>query len=383
MKKYFKTFFPTDEILGIDIGSYAIKFVLFSKDGENIELKNWGYLPLAIEESVEPAERKSIISNEISNFVKKNGIKTKYAATSVSGNSVIIRFIKVPKMSKKELDQRIYTEAEAFIPFNINDVYLSYYILNDNLVEEGQSKMEVVIASVKKEIVDERIEIITGAGLVPVLIDIDNFALETLVNKVVPEPLNETSSIMLLNIGQKVTNLSILVSNFNLLNGNKNLKPSYYSRLVRDIFIAGSSIDKAISKKLNMDIRKVDEFKKTVKLLLTDDEKMNAVENYDKLLILSSKTITEVFRDIINDVNRSIDFFVSSGVEATITKVYICGGSSAIANLSKFISAELKIEVEYLNPFAFLKNAPSNIPPYILNSLCVAGGLSLRRIKDL
>jgi type IV pilus assembly protein PilM len=383
MKKYFKTLFPPDEILGIDIGNYAIKFVLFSKDGEKIELKNWGYVPISINENMDPAEKKAIISSEISNFVKKNGIKTKYAATSVSGNSVIVRFIKVPKMSKKELDTRIATEAEAFIPFNINDVYLSYYIINENIVEEGQNKMEIVLVACKKEIVDERIEIINSSGLIPVLIDIDSFALETLINKVVPPPKNEFSSIMLLNIGQRVTNLSILVNNLSLVDSNRKHAPGYYSKLVRDIFISGLSIDKALSKKLNADMKNVDEFKKTAKILIDDEEKLSAIQNYDKFLILSSKVITDVLKDIINDVNRSIDFFISSGAETSITKIYICGGVSSIPNLSKFITSELKIEVEHLNPFSFLKEVPANIPPYVLNSLCVASGLSLRKIEDL
>jgi type IV pilus assembly protein PilM len=383
MKKYFKTLFPPDEILGIDIGNYAIKFVLFSKDGEKIELKNWGYVPISINENMDPAEKKAIISSEISNFVKKNGIKTKYAATSVSGNSVIVRFIKVPKMSKKELDTRIAAEAEAFIPFNINDVYLSYYIINESIVEDGQNKMEIVLVACKKEIVDERIEIINSSDLIPVLIDIDSFALETLINKVVTPPKNEFSSIMLLNIGQRVTNLSILVNNLNLIDSNRKHTPGYYSKLVRDIFISGLSIDKALSKKLKADMKNVDEFKKTAKILIDDEEKLSAIQNYDKFLILSSKVITDVLKDIINDVNRSIDFFISSGVESSITKIYICGGISSISNLSKFIASELKIEVEHLNPFSFLKEVPANIPPYVLNSLCVASGLSLRKIEDL
>jgi len=383
MKKYLKTFFPPDEIIGIDIGNYAIKFVLFSKDGENISLKNWGYVPLYINDNTDPDERKAIIVNEISNFVKKNAIKTKYAATSVSGNSVIVRFVKILKMNKKELDARISAEAEAFIPFNINDVYLSYYILNENILEEGQEKMEIVLVACKKEVIDERIEIITSAGLIPVLIDTDSFALETLLNKIVPQPTNNFSSIILLNIGQRVTNLSILVNNLSMLSLNKNLLPAYYSRLVRDIFISGVSIDKAISKRLNLDIKSVDEFKKSVKILFSDEEKLSAIYNYDKLMILSSKIITDVIREIVSDVNRSIDYFISSGIESTITKVYLCGGTSSIPNLSKLISSQLNIEVEYLNPFSFLKDPPKDIPFHILNSLCVASGLSLRRLEDL
>ncbi|MGC8728860.1 MAG: hypothetical protein ACP5SD_06285, partial [Elusimicrobiales bacterium] len=66
MKKYFKSFFPEDEILGIDIGSYSIKFVLFSKNNDKVILKNWGYVPLFLKDNTDPAEKKAIIADEIS-----------------------------------------------------------------------------------------------------------------------------------------------------------------------------------------------------------------------------------------------------------------------------------------------------------------------------
>ncbi|MEF3280639.1 MAG: type IV pilus assembly protein PilM [Elusimicrobiota bacterium] len=383
MRKYFKTFFPQDEILGIDIGSYAIKYVLFGKNNGKIILKNWGYTPLSIPDNTEPAERKNIISEEISSFVKKSGIKTRYAATSVSGNSVIIRYIKIPKIDKKELADKITIEAEAFIPFDINEVYLSYYIVNNNVQEEGQIKMEVVLVAAKKEVIDEKIDILKNAGLLPVLIDIDSFALENLINFIEEEPKDESKSIMIANVGHKVTNLSILVNNLLIARENKELKPEYYSKLVRDIFIAGSSIDRAISKKMNVDITKVDELKKSMKILVTDEDKLKAIQDYDTLTISATKIMSGVLKEMVGDITRSIDFFASSGLESTISKLYICGGSSAIENINLYIYDEIKIPVEFVNPFSFVENKPANIGRHILNSLCVAAGLSLRSIKSL
>jgi len=383
MKKYLSTFFPQDSILGIDIGNYAIKFVLFDKTDEDISLKNFGYVQLNIPQDVEPAERKTIISEEISKYVKKEGIKTKYAATSVSGNSVITRYIKVPKMDKKELDLRISSEAEAFIPFDINDVVLSYFIINDDLFEDGQSRMELVLVAVKKELIDERTEIITAAGLIPVLIDVDSFAIENVVNFIEGKPSENNRSIMVINIGQRLTNISILVNNILVSNDKKEQVFPFYSKLVRDVFVGGYSIDRMISKKLNLDIHNVDEIKKSAKILVSDEDKMEAIKNYDKFTISTSRIISSVVKELINDINRSIDFFISSGMDVSISKIYLCGGCSSIKNLDKFMFNELKIPIEYINPFAFVKNRPDNVPDHILNSLAVAAGLSLRSIKDL
>lgn len=384
VKRFLDIVYPEDELIGIDIGNYSVKFVLFSKTKSNIILKNWGYIPLKIQPNLSQEEKRLLISSEISNFIKKNQIKVKYAATSISGNSVVIRYIKIPQTDPKILSERLYSEAESFIPFDLKDVYLSYYILNSNIFEEGQNKMEIVLVAAKKEIVDEKIDIIREAGLLPVLIDIDSFALENLINQIEEKPQFEFNGIMVVNIGYKVSNLSVLSDNLSIAKfSNGMIPPQYYSRLVRDIFVAGSSIDRAFSKKFNIKEEQADEFKKTMKFLVSDEDKLSAISEFNRNLIIGSKLLSNVIKELISDINRSLDFLSSSIPELSINKVYICGGVSSISGIEDYMAKELKVPVKRLDPFCFVKNQPNNMPDYVRNSLCVAAGLSLRSIKSL
>ncbi len=384
VKNFFEFLYPRDEVVGIDIGSYSLKFVLFSKkkNGE-VVLKNWGYQPLILPQDLNPDEKRIAIASEISSFIKKNQIKTKYAATSVSGNSVIVRYIKIPQIEPKLFSEGIYTQAEAFIPFDINDVYLSYYVINPSIFDENQNKMEVVLVAAKKEIIDERLNIIKEAGLMPVLIDVDSFAIENIINRIEPEPEIEGSAVMVINIGHNVTNLSILSDNISLVNQSYYGKKEYYSRLVRDIFVGGSSINKNIAKRFSFKDDESQEFKKALKILVSDEDKLSAIEDYNRNLILGSKIISSVFKEIVSDITRSIDFLTSSVLDINITKAYICGGSSSFDGADEMISSQLKIPVKRIDPFSFVSNPPKNLPDYIKNSLCVAAGLSLRSIKTL
>src|SRR3989339_265578 len=196
--------FPPKEIIGIDIGAYSVKIVCLVEEKKVLKLKEWGHIPLNIKNDVPPEERKAIIGQEIKNFLKKKGVQSKYAATSVSGNAVIVRYVKLPKLSKKEVALTINIEAEPFIPFDIKDVNLTYYILGD-VTEEGQPKMETVLVAAKKDAVKDKIDILSEAGLDPLIIDVDSFALETLYEKV--SPAKDASAVLILNIGHKVTNL--------------------------------------------------------------------------------------------------------------------------------------------------------------------------------
>jgi type IV pilus assembly protein PilM len=360
-----KSLFPPKDIIGIDIGNYAVKVVCFTEDKKALKLKDWGYIPLSIKADVPPEEKKAIISGEIKTYLRKKGIQAKFAATAISGNAVIVRYVKLPKLSRKELALTIGVEAEPFIPFDIKDVNLTYYILNDS-TEEGEPRMDTVLVAAKREAVQDKIDILTGAGLEPLIIDVDSFALETLYERILPK--DEKSAVLLLNIGQKVTNLSIVAQGA--------------TRVVRDIFIAGATFDKAIAKALKTDPASADAAKKNRAVLVSDEDKEAAIENFDKEAIAVSKAASGVLKDLYTEVSRSIDFYLSQGVDHSISKIIVSGGMSNLGNITRFLAAEFKVPVELANPLAFLPEAPKNLPKDVLPALAVASGLALRKLKD-
>jgi type IV pilus assembly protein PilM len=361
-----KLMFPSREIVGIDIGSYAVKIVCFAEDKKKIRLKDWGYIPLSIKSETPPEEKKAIISQEIRNYLKKKGIQAKYAATSISGNAVIVRYVKLPKLARKELALTLNVEAEPFIPFDIKDVNLTYFVLND-VMEEGQPKMETVLVAAKKDAVMDKIDILSDAGLDPLIIDVDSFALETLCGQLFPQP--DANAALILNIGHKVTNLSIVCQGG--------------TRVVRDIFIAGVTFEKAVQKALKTDApgAGAEALKRSRGLLVSDEDKEAAIAAFDKEGVAVSKAAAGVLKDLHTEVSRSIDFYLSQGVDLSISRIMLSGGIANLGNIAKFMSGEFKVPVEVVNPFSFLPDG-GNIPKEVLPSLAVAAGLALRKLKD-
>jgi len=360
-----KKIFPPKDIIGIDIGNYAVKIICLTEEKKVLKLRDWGYIPLSIKPDVPPEEKKAIISEEIRTYLKKKGIQAKYAVASISGNAVIVRYVKLPKLSKKELDLTISVEAEPFIPFDIKDVNLTYSILNDSL-EEGEPKIDTVLVAAKRDAVQDKIDILSGAGLDPLIIDVDSFALETLYGQLAPK--EDNASVLMLNMGQKVTNLSIVSGGV--------------TRVVRDIFIAGATFDKAITKVLKTDAAAADAVKKTRSVFVSDEDKEAAIENFDRDGIAVSKAAAGVLKDLYTEVSRSIDFYLSQGVDHSVSRIMLSGGMANLGNIGKFLSAEFKVPVEIVNPLAFLPEVPKNMPKDVLPALAVATGLALRRMKD-
>ncbi|MBI3548972.1 MAG: type IV pilus assembly protein PilM [Elusimicrobia bacterium] len=353
------------EVIGVDIGSHSVKIALIENDGPNAKLKAWGVLPLDALQDASPEEKKQDAIKRIRAFLIQKGIQIKHAATSISGNAVIVRYVKFPLLTKSELWATLPTEAEPFIPFDIKEVQLGFHILAE-VLEEGQKKMETVLVAAKREAVQSRVEVLDAVGLKPTIIDVDSFALENVYERLRATKDDGVTSLYL-NIGHSVTNLSIIEAGV--------------TRVVRDVFISGAAFNKAIAKALQCDVAKAEELKRKHGLLIDAEEKEKALQEGNRDALGVSQAIAGVIKDMVAEVHRSVDFYLSQGPERSVGRIVLSGGAAQLKNLAKHLTVELKVPVEVLNPFAFIKD-PVDVPPEHWPAMGVAVGLALRRNKD-
>src|SRR5260370_3517077 len=118
------------QLVGLDIGSSSIKAVELKAGRTGYELVSFGLEPLAQDTVVDGAIMDAPqVAAAISKVFDQQKIKTKNAATSVSGHSVIVKRVTLPLMTEEELYERIPSEATQHIPFGIPDGTLSYELL--------------------------------------------------------------------------------------------------------------------------------------------------------------------------------------------------------------------------------------------------------------
>ena len=136
-------------------------------------------------------------------------------AASLSGNAVIVKKISLPIMSDAELAESIYWEAEQYIPFDIQDVNLDYQILDPGTSPDGKGTMEVLLVAAKKEKIADYTGVIAQAGRLPVVVDVDAFALQNAYEvNYAPDP---DVIVVLLNAGASAININILNGTQSLL----------------------------------------------------------------------------------------------------------------------------------------------------------------------
>ncbi|HRY30587.1 MAG TPA: type IV pilus assembly protein PilM [Elusimicrobiota bacterium] len=359
-------FFKAKETIGVDLGSTSIKLIQLRGSPGRWSLARWAYLPLPnASPDVPGPERKTQATNLLRDYVfkqKKTAVKS--AAFAVSGNSVIVRYVKFPKMSRDDLSKTIQFEAEPYIPFAIPEVNIDFHILGD-VVEDGQKKMETILVAAKKEIIGSRLDVIRQAGLNPIVIDVDAFSLQNAYD--VNRNPGSKETVLIVHIGASVTTMAIVETGV--------------PKVVRDVFIAGNTLTKALQRNFQCDAKAAEEMKSRAVLLATPEEREKAVAEENKELLQMSTVMLPVVKDLLAEVQRSIDFYLSQGSDRQVARVLLSGGGCRLGNLVAYFNHELRLPVELFDPLARIEGAKA-ISPEMRPLFAVAVGLALRRDGD-
>lgn len=356
---------PKKPIVGVDLGSTSIKLVKIKKSGSGAMIEGVVLHPL--NPAALPAdenEKREVLIRELKNAAFGLKLKSTLSSLGVAGSSVIVREAKLPALPPAELARTLAFEAEPFIPYDIREVNLDYHVLRE-VSEEGQQKYEVILVAAKKDLLDSRLSMAVAAGLKPVIVDVNAFALVNLIDYI-PSAKEETVAVA--NIGATITNLAIIEKGS--------------PRVVRDVAVAGNAFTRALQNALNVDEATAEKLKCETGLILSEEqkEKLNAAGETQKVQV--SNTLYMVASDLISEIHRSTEFYMAHGQDRTLHRIYLTGGGAILKDLAAFATAQLKVPVEVLNPLQVLQVSSLSIPTEMGPALSIACGLGLRGWND-
>ena len=346
-------------LVGLDIGSSAVKLVELkplSKGENKWKLVNIGSAPLSPEVIVDGSIMDStVVVDAISELFSENKVKGNDVAIAVSGHSVIIKKITMAYMAEEELAESIRWEAESYIPFDIDDVYLDYQVLDEG--ERGDGNMDVLLVAAKKEKVSEYVSVVQQSGKNPVVVDVDSFALQNALTT--NYELSDLQVTALINIGSSVMNI-------NIMHGDNSI-------FWRDISFGGNIYTDAIQKELGVDFDTAEQLKRG-----------ESIEGFDFERVIP--VLQNVTNDLGVEVQKTFDFFKATTSADKINRLMLTGGGSKILNLDTFLSERFEAPVEMLNPFDNVLINEKQFNPELISevraSAAIAVGLAMRRVGD-
>ena len=171
IRKIFADNKRTGSMLGIDIGSSAIKIIqLGEKEGRAV-LENYGelalgpYAGLAVGQVTSLSKEKT--KEALSDIFREANIEGKHAALSIPMSSTLLSLVELPRVDKKQLNSMMPIEARKYIPVPVSEVVLDWWILpkqdatDDKEVTENSDhdfkndKIEVLLAAIHNDTINK------------------------------------------------------------------------------------------------------------------------------------------------------------------------------------------------------------------------------------
>jgi len=349
-------FKKTKKLVGLDIGSFALKLVELKavKKGKEsaYELMSIGYEPVPYQAIVEGSIMdSSAVVDAIQHVFYDSKAKTPGLSFSVSGSSVIVKRIEVQRLNADEMHEHILWEARPHIPFTPDEVNIDYEVIESPDIHPD--RVGVILSAVRKEKLNDYLSVITQANKVAEVVDLDSFA--ALNSVLLNYEMYREKTIAVINIGSSITNVII----------SKAGHPVF----VRDIAFGGNQFTDLLQKELNLKYEKAESVKKG---RLVDGISPAAVK----------PIINIIFNDLRNEIKKTFEFYRSNTTEGRIDNILLSGGSANLESITDFFSQELDIPVEIVNPF---NNIEINYKKFDMNFIKdmapvynVAVGLALR-----
>ena len=345
-------------LVGLDIGSSAVKAVELKPAGKAYKVTAFGSEPIPPDSIVDGAIIDGgAVADAIRRLFDGRHIKTRDVAASLSGNAVIVKKISLPVMTEAELSESIYWEAEQYIPFDIQDVNLDYQILDAGNGPGGKGTMDVLLVAAKKEKIADYTGVIAQAGRTAVVVDVDAFALQNAYE--VNYGIEPSHVVVLLNAGASATNI-------NILQGDQSV-------FTRDVSIGGNAYTEALQKELNLPFEQADQLKRGHAADgMTFDE--------------AKPVLRAVTENVMLEIQKTFDFFKATASSDRIDRIVVSGGASRAEAFTEMLTERFQAPVEVFDPF---KRVSLDAKKFTVESLAdvaptvaVAVGLALRRVGD-
>ncbi len=352
-----------NQLVGVDIGSYAIKVVEIELNKKGRFLKNFGIIGLP-RHSIREGDivEQEAVAEALKKLFKNLKIRNQNVAVALSGYPVMAKRISLPNSKREEIEATIHNQAEQYIPFDINDVNLDFDILDkEETLSEGEDEneeksLDVMLVAAKKDVINAYVNLLVAADLNPGVLDVDVFALQNAAELIIT---NEKEGYAIVNVGAEELGINTVVNRTSLFS--------------RDSSFGGTQITELIMSHFDVDFEMAEEIK------------LGAVQDrpWDQNLEAS---VSGVVSDWAQEIKRALDFVDTTYSDKTIGKIFVCGGSCRIKGFQKYLEAHTGLPVVELNPFTNLIPNQDLFDEEYLNHMapqaCVAMGLALRSIDD-
>lgn len=350
-------------VVGVDIGTSAIKVVQLRRDKGKVILETYGAISLGPYAGVEIGRATALpvdkIAEALKDVIREANVTTQDAAVSIPYSSSLISIIKLPATVKKQLAQVVPIEARKYIPVPINEVMLDWFVVGEGANEtKGEpDKIEVLLVAIHNDTIAKFRAIASEASLAIAFFEIEVFSA---VRAALEHGL---APVAVVDMGAATTKFYVvergLIHESHIINqGSQNLTL-------------------AASRALGIPVVEAEERKRKIGLAPTPAQQNEVTAQLVQSFELSlAPLISELSRTVVGYEQRT---------NQSLGALVVTGGGAALKGFKEFAQTKIQNEIRLADPFAkaqapaFLEGVLKEAGP----EFAVAVGLALRRLQEL
>lgn len=343
------------DLVALDVSAARVKLLALSGKPGKYRIDAFAVEPLPAEAFAEhQIADAEAIGQTITRVMKRAACRAKHAAVAVSGSSVISKTIEMPaSLSEDEIEQQIGYEADAHIPYPIDEVSLDFQVMGPS--ERDSDRQSVLLAACRRETVDLYVSAVAMAGLKTRVVDVEAYALHNacglLTDQLSGGGAGETLAVV--NLGGSSTAVNVLRDG-----------EAIYTR---EQPFGGAQLVEELTQ--HAGLGGADEALARLRSGQFDDE-------------FREQAIPRFAREAAQQIDRSLQLFFSSvSQNDRLERILLTGGSALLPGIDAQIAAELDIPVALADPLTGMNisnAARRNGVKAEAPALMVATGLALR-----
>ncbi|MGB4767290.1 MAG: pilus assembly protein PilM [Rugosibacter sp.] len=342
-------------LIGVDIGSTSIRMVELVDGGRGV--------PRVERYAIEPLPNDAVVDGNMASLDavaeglkacwRKLGTKTRNVALALPTAAVITKKITLPaNLREQEMEIQVESEANQYLPFALEEVNLDFQIIGPSPL--SQDDVEVLLAASRKERVEDRVAVAEMAGLKPVVVDIEAYAIQAAYELLLvhlPQG-GQEQVVALINVGATVTKVSIM-------KGDQQL-------YAREQAFGGAQLTDSIMRVYGVSSAEAEKMKYSDML----------PDNYE------AEVLHPFVVSMAEEVARALQFFFTSTPHNEVHHIILAGGAVLVAGAAECVKQQTGVNTLLADPFAGMSIAPGVRAKQLSTdapSLLVACGLALRK----
>ncbi|MEK7095328.1 MAG: type IV pilus assembly protein PilM [Patescibacteria group bacterium] len=352
-------------VLGIDIGSSAIKVVQIKKKRGKAVLETYGELALGPYAGIEVGRATSLgndkIAEALRDILREAKTTTLSAGVALPLSSSLISFITLPQVPDKQMADVIAIEARKYIPVPLNEVMLDWSPVpreetfstdDDPKKEMKQPTQDVLVVAIHNEYINNYQAIMAACNITPSFYEIELFSS---IRAVVEQGIQ---AVIVIDMGASATKLYIIERGM--------LRSSHI------INKGGQDITLALSKALSISVNEAENLKRA--------HGLKGGPEYKEM----TEIITVNLDYIFYEANATLLNYQRKSMK-NISKVILTGGGVLLKGFTDLAKVSFQTEIVYADPFGKLET-----PAFLTEQFAQAGpefavaiGTAIRKLSEI